>query len=167
MKILLDIIDWIGRILTIPALIAFILGIYEWSGRALWVLYRLGRGLAHRKIAILACGNNVESGCNLLLDSRLFQQKNLIVVTSPKDLGRAERANVLLVFWEDWSNYIDDILRVKRDHTALIVYARPQAIPRETLEKLDNMRNTIVANFRGRLLNDIIVSLMAVSGQTQ
>ncbi|WP_052888134.1 hypothetical protein [Thermogemmatispora carboxidivorans] len=167
MEVVLAILDWVGRILVIPALIAFVLGVYEWSRGVLKVLYRLGLGLTRRKIALLAKGDNVTSGRSLLLDSRLFHEENLIIVTSPKDLGRAERADVLLVYWGDWKDDINDILRLKRDHVALVIYAESQAIPHEKLKELDSHRYTIVANFRGRLLNDVIVSLIAISGQSR
>ncbi|RAQ95634.1 hypothetical protein [Thermogemmatispora tikiterensis] len=158
-------LNWIGLILSLPGLIAFALGLYAWVRGIAPVLYRLGLGLARRKIALLAKGDNVASGRSLLLDPHLFREENLIIVTSPKDLGRAERADVLLVYWEDWKDNIDDILRLKRDHVALVIYALPQTILPEKLKELDSHRYTIVANFRGRLLNDVIVSLIAISGQ--
>lgn len=165
MEVVLAALDWVGRILVVPALIAFVLGVYEWSRGVLEVLYRLGLGLTRRKIALLAKGDNVVSGRSLLLDPRLFREENLIIVTSPNDLGRAERADVLLVYWEDWKDHIDDILRLKRDHVALVIYALPQTISPEKLKELDSHRYTIVTNFRGRLLNDVIVSLIAMSRQ--
>lgn len=128
-------------------------------------LVRLGNGLSRRKIAIFAKGNNLNFLTNLLVDTKLFNKKNLIDVSSSGDFGRAERATVFLVFWDDWQDKIDEILRAKKDNTALVVYAPPGAIPRDKLVELDNKRNVTVTNFRGRLLNDIVVSMITTSYQ--
>lgn len=57
---------------------------------------------------------------------------------------------------------MDEIIRHKQDATALIVYA-PQEdgkVPSEMLCKINNERNSLIVNFRGRLLNDILVFMM-------
>ena len=57
---------------------------------------------------------------------------------------------------------LDDILQKKKDNTPLIIYA-PQdkgKIAPEDLKKINQHRNVVVVNFRGRLINDILVSLM-------
>ena len=54
---------------------------------------------------------------------------------------------------------------MKADGTALIIYA-PQEhgfIPKETMALLDKKRNVVVNNFRGRLLNDIVASMITTS----
>ncbi|WP_297162160.1 hypothetical protein [Thermogemmatispora sp.] len=175
MEILLAVIDWIGRILTILALIAFVLSIYEWSRGVLKVLYRLGHGLARPKIAILGDkGNTIKS---TLETSRLFNERRLILISSVDDLGRAESASLWLFHWwgeDPWGEKaLERVLNFKKDSTALIVYAPHQedrkSIPRlsdQMMEELSRHRHTIVNNFRGRLLNDVIVSLMAISDQS-
>ncbi|MBX5455906.1 MAG: hypothetical protein IRZ31_03310 [Thermogemmatispora sp.] len=160
MDVALTVYDWIGRILVIPAVVALALGIYQWARGVLPALYRLGSGLALKEIALLAKGDNAKSIRSLLLDSRLFSPQNLKDITSPNDLGSAEHASVLLVYWEDWKDHIDEVLSFKKDRMALVIYAPPQAISREMLERLDSVRHTIVANFRGRLLNDVLLCLV-------
>ena len=69
---------------------------------------------------------------------------------------------MFLVHWKSFASDIDAILSIKQDATALIVYA-PQAegfIDSAPLAKINQARNSIVVNFRGRLLNDILVSLI-------
>ena len=86
----------------------------------------------------------------------------MIAISSDSDFGRAEQATLFLIFWPDWQNNITEILSVKKDNTALIVYA-PQKlgfIPPDKMEELNLKRNVTVANLRGRLLNDIVISLM-------
>jgi len=104
---------------------------------------------------------------NLLVDTELFDRRNMIGISSSSDFGRAERATVFLIFWDDWQDKIDEILRAKKDNTALVVYAPkgPRSIPEDKFIELNSKRNVMVTNFRGRLLNDIVISLMTTSYQ--
>jgi len=126
------------------------------------VLIRLGNGLKKRKIAIFAKGDALQSLEGLFGDSKLFNTKNIIRITGSDDFGRAEDASVFLVYWPDWQNEMARILGHKRDQTAMVVYA-PQGhgfIPPETMALLEQHRNVVLANLRGRLLNDVVVSLI-------
>jgi len=125
-------------------------------------LWRLGNGLAKRRIAIFAKGDNVTSLKSLLLDSKLFKGKNIVEITSASDLGKAEEASVYLVYWPDWSEDIEEILDKKPDKCALVVYAPYYLgrIPDEQMKNLDGKRHSAVTNFRGRLLNDIVTSMI-------
>ena len=138
---------------------------------ALWLtgiapaLLRLGMGLARRKIAIFATGDMADSLTHLLLDSRLFRERNLIPISHDGDIERGRSATLLVVYWPDWSSHLDEVLRQKSDGAALIVYA-PQdqgPIPREALATLNKRRNVVICNFRGRLLNDVVVSMITTS----
>ena len=138
---------------------------------ALWVngvfpaLLRLGNGLAKRKIALFAKGDNMSSLKSLLMDSKLFKAKNICEIGVKEDIGRAESATMFLVFWPDWAAQITDILNKKHDECALIVYAPTDKgrIPDEQMKNLDGKRHTAVTNFRGRLLNDIVASMITTS----
>jgi len=59
---------------------------------------RLGNGLAKRKIAIFARGENSSSLKKLLIDSKLFQDKNIREIGKREDIGRAQSAMVFLFF---------------------------------------------------------------------
>lgn len=126
------------------------------------VLFRLGIGLAKRKIAVFS-SDTVELK-NMLIDSGLFNQKNVIHV-SQNAITSAAKANILLVHWKDFNSKIDEILSIKMDNVSLIIYA-PQnegKIDDDSLNKINSHRNTIIVNFKGRLLNDILTSLITVS----
>jgi hypothetical protein len=102
---------------------------------------------------------------NLLIDSKLFKEKNIIEISRNADMGRAEAATMYLVFWHDWIDNIDEILRLKPDGCALVIYSpyNQARISEENMTKLDGKRHTAVTNFRGRLLNDIITSMITTS----
>ena len=162
-----DILDWVGRVTTVIFLLTLAYGIYAWARGILPALIRLGNGLSKRKIAIFARGDHLRSLESLLLDSKLFNKKNVIDISSDSDFGRAEQATLYLIFWHDWQDKITEILNTKKDNTGLVVYA-PQdlgLIPQDKLKELTGKRNVIVVNFRGRLLNDIVISLMTTSYQ--
>ncbi len=165
METIKTILDFSGYISTIIVLVAVITGAIIWIRGISPVLYRLGNGLAKRKIAIFAKGDNAVSLKSLLTDSKLFRQKNIFEITSEEDIGRAEEASVYLVYWHDWADDISEILNQKPDKCAMVVYAPYDKgkIPDEQMKNLDGKRHTAVTNFRGRLLNDIVTAMITTS----
>src|SRR3989339_784455 len=153
---MITIFDWVSRIITI---IFAVSGLFNWLKSIFPVLARLGMGLSKRKIAIFASANNYSSLKDLLVDSKLFNTRNIIQISTISDLGKSEKSNLFLVFWPDWKDNLNKILSKKNDSDALVVYA-PQSkgsIPKLQMDDIDNQRNAIVTNFRGRLLNDIVI----------
>ena len=165
MDTLIFILNLISHGSTIAFIIIFIIGVVIWFKGILPVLLRVGNGLAKREIAIFARGDNLVSLKNLLLDSGLFKKSNILEISTNGDIGKAEDKTVYLIFWHDWSERIDDILSQVKDKTALIVYAPQELgfIPPDAMAKLNEKRNVMVTNFRGRLLNDITTSIITTS----
>ncbi len=165
---MIDILDWVSRVTTVIFLVTLIGGVYAWVRGILPALLRLGYGLSRRKIAIFADVDHMGSLESGLIDTKLFNKRNVIEILSDGDIGRAEQATVFLIFWHDWpSAVISEILAAKKDATALVVYAPLDLgrIPDDKLKALNSKRNVTLVNFRGRLLNDIVVSLMTTSYQ--
>jgi len=158
-------IENIGIAQTVFWLAVVVMGAWGILSGILPVLIRLGRGLAKRKIAIFAKGDRLQSLKALLLDSKLFKVKNIKEISSVSDVGRAECCTVFLVFWDDWKDDIEIILDEKYDSTALVVYAPLELgnIPQKRMYEIGERRNVTVTNFRGRLLNDIVVSMITTS----
>jgi len=160
-KVALDYWGYIGSVLVFAALL---FATYAWARGITPVLFRLGNGLAKRKIAIFAKGDAAVSLSGLLMDSRLFSARNLISVQTDGDIGKAAEATVFLVHWPDWTATIDSILAQKADRTALIVYAPPgNPVPPNVMAKLNDRRNTTLVNTRGRLMNDVVLSMITTS----
>lgn len=162
---LLQCLAFIGVVETIFLIVGFLWGFSLWTKGIFPALFRLGNGLAKRKIAIFAKANNLSSLKKLLTDSKLFREKNICEITKSEDIGVAEQATLYLVFWHDWSDKIDDILQRKPDACALIIYAPRNLgpIPEDQMKNLDGHRHTAVTNFRGRLLNDIVTAMITTS----
>lgn len=140
-------------------------GVFLWMRGIAPVLYRLGNGLAHRKVAIFAAGDNLNSLRGLLAETTLFKEGNILGITSPRDIDDADAATIFLVYWPDWADHIEAILSIKKPRCPLIVY-QPYASARisdDMMARLDSQRHTTIANFRGRLLNDLITSIMTTS----
>jgi hypothetical protein len=159
------ILDAIGYLQTLVFLVGIVVVIVVFARGILPALWRLGNGLAKRKIAIFAKGDNLPSLRALLLDSKLFKAKNIVDIANEQDIERAQMASLYLVFWHDWSDHIDQILIQKPNQCPLIVYSPydREKIPPDEMRKLDGKRHTAVTNFRGRLLNDIVSSMITTS----
>ncbi|MBI5918143.1 MAG: hypothetical protein HY849_02040 [Nitrosomonadales bacterium] len=158
-------IEFVGNVTTVVVIVETLVLIVLWSRGIIPAFWRLGFGLSRRKIAVFAKADMSSSLKDLLLDSRLFSARNITTITSEADAGKCERTTLFLVYWPDWAASIQEILDRKADGTALIIYA-PQdkgLIPRETISLLEKRRNVVVSNFRGRLLNDIVVSMITTS----
>jgi hypothetical protein len=165
METIIPIFDVLGYFSTGIVIVSLLIGVWTWIRGILPAMIRLGRGLAKRKIAIFAKGNNLTSIKSLLMDSTLFNKRNMIEIASINDLGRAEAATLFMVYWHDWLDDIDKLLGRKADSTALVVYAPRELglISEDHMRKIAEQRNTTVTNFRGRLLNDIVTSMITTS----
>jgi hypothetical protein len=157
----------LGGVSTLITLIAVLYGIYLFAKGIFPVWYRLGVGLSKRKIAVFA-ETEYESLKKMLVDSGLFQKTNVMKINK-NDLKTAEKFTLFLVHWKSFEGEIEKILDMKDDSTALIVYA-PQSegfIDKTIMEKINQERNSIVVNLRGRLLNDILVSMITTGNKAK
>lgn len=125
MKTIIDglhsVLTVMGSVGTLVWLIALLFSLFLVIKGIFPVLYRLGRSLAKRKIAIFASKEFASLKC-MLVDSRLFKGKNIIQAFE-NDLDKVKNETVFLVHWNDCKGFIDKILSIKKDSTALIVYA--------------------------------------------
>jgi hypothetical protein len=158
-----DVVSWLGNVSTIIVIIASLVTAYLCIRGFVPVLIRLGNGLWKRKIAIFANSDaSFSSLKDLIKDSKLFNHTNIFRISGVHDLGIAEKASVLLVYWPEWKDDIDKVLNKKKDGTAMVVYAPPSLgpVPPTQMALLETHRNVVLSNFRGRLLNDLVVSMI-------
>jgi hypothetical protein len=153
----------IGGITTLIAIVSFVYGVYIILSGVIPVWIRLGKGLSNKKIALYA-ENEYESLKSLLIDSGLFKAKNIEKI-SRDSMAKGERHSMMLVNFPEFSDKIPEILQYKKDSDSLIVYA-PQTGGRlepNLMNQINDNRNSIVVNFRGRLLNDIVTSIITTT----
>lgn len=151
----------IGGIATLVMIVGFCYTIYLVIKGVFPVWYRLGIGLSKRKIAIFA-GKEYSSLDSMFKDSKIFTST---VQIHKNDLTKAEKETIYLVHWNEHKDNIDNILLLKKDSTPLIIYAPTHEgrIEDESMAKINLHRNAVVVNFRGRLLNDVLTSLITTS----
>lgn len=123
--------------------------------------YRLGTALSKRKVAIFANSDNYSNLKSTLSDFGLFQSKNIIHIDK-SSLRKAELESLLLVHWKSFGDQLEEILSMKQDSSTLIIYAPVEEgkIEHAAMKKISSHRNVIVVNFRGRLINDMLVCMM-------
>lgn len=152
---------WISSVIVIISVFYVWYLVFRWI---MPVLYRLWIALSKREIAVFAT-TEYTSLKNMLDSSWIFREDNIYQIL-PNSLSDADEKTIFLVHWKDFKDKIDIILAKKRSNTALIIYA-PQnegfIEPREMVEKINSYPNTTIVNFRGRLLNDILVSMITTS----
>ena len=155
---------WIilSAIITIITILLFIISLLK--SNIFIVLYRFARGLYSRDIAIFADNNNFNSLKELLTDSKIFKENNIHQIDK-KSIDKAGNYTIFLVHYLSFEDKIDNILSIKKDSAALIIYAPQEEgkIKHDILQKINEKRNSIIVNFGGRLLNDILISMITTS----
>lgn len=127
------------------------------------VLWRLGKSLHNRKIALYAEAeaNSIKS---TLVDSKLFKDKNIDVIGN-NDISKGKSYSMMIVYYPELKDNVEKILSNKNDKDALIIYAPRDKgkIDDNTLSLINSERNSIIVNFRGRLLNDVLTSMITTN----
>lgn len=146
----------IGGFATIMLFVGAVRGIIP-------VLWRLGKSLYNRKIALYA-GNEATTLKLALVDSKLFKHKNIDII-GKKELDKGRDHSMMIVYYPEFKDCILEIIALKNDSDSLIVYAPSYdgRIEDEVLNAINSKRNSIIVNFRGRLLNDILISMITTN----
>lgn len=153
----------VGGILSLLAVLGVLSTVYLVLKGVVPVWYKLGVSLSKRKIAIFS-DDKFNELKDILIDSGMFHTKNILKIDKAS-IKKAEKTSFYIIHYSPYKSSIDEILSMKKDSDALVVYA-PQDegfIEKEILNKLNSQRNTIIVNFRGRLLNDVLVSMITTS----
>ncbi|MDD9820280.1 MAG: hypothetical protein OXR07_05300 [Nitrospira sp.] len=156
---------WVGRATTLVFILTVIYAVCLFIKGILPVLYRLGSSLSKRKVAIFATGGDFNNLRNVLTDSKLFEGKNILQIDK-ESIKKAQAESLMLMHWKSYQDKLDAILDIKQDTAALIVYAPVDdgPIDKGSMVKIGEHRNVIVVNFRGRLVNDVLVCMMTSRG---
>lgn len=127
------------------------------------IVIRFGLALRNRDIAVFA---NVERYASLsatITGSKIFKAQNVFPV-QPENIDAAKSRSIFLVDWESFGEKIEEIFRARRsDQVPIVIYAKPGVIDRDVMNDVSNRANTVVVNARGRLLNDLVTSLVTTS----
>lgn len=146
--------------------IAFIAIVYKvicffWGVTPL--VLRLGIALWKRKVAVFGNAESFSSFKLMLIDSGVFKESNIDRIDL-MDLAKAKKFDIYLVDWASSSSYINAIFDCRpSQQTPVIIFAAPKSIPDDELSSIANKSNTVIVNFRGRLMNDLLTSLVTTS----
>lgn len=99
-----------------------------------------------------------------LVDSGVFREKNVTVANDNSLADIKDNDLILYDYWE-LPECINDVLRNKQKGAGLIVYspANNKRMPVDVVEMINKEPFTVLVNMRGRLVNDILVTLMSTS----
>jgi hypothetical protein len=127
------------------------------------LVFRIGKAIWSRKVAIIGSSEAFSFLKDCITDTEIFNKKNVIYI--PLDnIDKVKEHTILLVDWETSGNKIDQIFVARKNHnTAVIIFAKAGSIPQDMMAEIANRSNTVVVNFKGRLLNDILNSLITTS----
>lgn len=158
-----------GGISATVILLVAILNFISWVFGITPLLWRLGYGRWLRKIVIVANTEVYNQLKKDLVDSGIFRENNISQISS-QSLAEVKDRDLLLVHYQSFNeNQIKTILANKRSKAGMVFYypefspKNGKRIPDEMLSQISNKENTTVVNFRGRLLNDIITTLITTS----
>lgn len=153
----------VSTAVTVVSLIFILYAIYATARGLLPVLIRLGYSLWRKRIIIFASNDMATELQRLINESDLFNRSR-IQIAGQNDVENARKANVVLVYWRDVQDYIQDVIGNRSEHAALIIYAphRDGPIPADVLNDLERRKHVTVCNFRGRLMNDVLTSMMTI-----
>ncbi|WP_339066373.1 hypothetical protein [Teredinibacter turnerae] len=163
-----DIFVVLGGVSCIILIFSVLLAIcnqWVYSRNILLVLFRLGRALARRKVAIVANAEYSPDIKNVLLDSDFFAEKNITEI-SRWDIENLKGATLIIAHYKTVADDLPEIIGALKSNTdkryALIVYAPTDQgrVSDEHMTLINQKRNTTLVNMRGRLLSDAFVYMM-------
>lgn len=153
----------VGGLTVTLGVLGFFYKVVCWIFGITPIILRLGIALWKRKIAIFGNVEIFESLKSLLIESKIFKEKNIVHIKSD-NIDKAKDETIFLIDWETFGNKIEAVFSARKNHqTAIVIYAKPASIPPDKMSCIANRANTVVVNFRGRLLNDILTSLITTS----
>jgi hypothetical protein len=153
----------IGGLTVVLGLLGVLYRLVCWIVGITPITFRLGIALWKRRIAIFASQEQFTRLRQTLVDSKIFKGNNIIHIADD-NIDKAKTETIFLVDWETFGRRIEQVFSARRDHhTAIVIYARPASIPQDTMMDIANRANTLVVNFRGRLLSDILTTLVTTS----
>jgi hypothetical protein len=164
LEIVRCILEAIGVLTTLVALLALVVNFAGWLLGIAPLMKRLGLGRWYREICVVA-GKEYKDLETDLVNSGVFRGKNIRQV-SLKNLADIKNADLLLVDYRYVADKIDEVLSNKQSRAGMVVYypiIDKDRISDDVAKRINNQSHTTLTNFRGRLINDILITLISTS----
>lgn len=161
-------LEAVGGLTIIFSLTLSIWAIISWSMGIFPLFLRLGFGRWSRKIKIAANGDVYKSLKDDMKNTGIFRKGNIEQITS-NSLAKIEEAGLVLVHYPSFTEEeIRRMVSLKKSSAGFIFYfpefnPPTNVIPTEMLKVINNEPFATVVNFRGRLMNDIVTTLLSTS----
>ena len=160
-------LELVGLITTLVSVMLFFVAVVGWFLGIGQLLYRLGLGRWRRKISILADSDVFASLKTDLVSSGVFRGKNVDHITK-NDLSKVKDCSLLLVNYGSFTEReVKTIIKNKKSNAGMVVYfpdfSPTNRLPEDVVTLINNEPHTVLVNFRGRLINDVLVTLLSTS----
>lgn len=155
----------IGAITIVGAIIVGLATFFGWTAGIFMVMKRLGLGRWYRKVLIVGSTSETKSLRKDLEDSGVFRKSNISEVDGRNLSDIKEASLILLDYWSLTKPQVSTVLANKRKQAGLVVYSPmgKRRIPDEISEAINNEPFTTLVQMRGRLVNDLLITLMSTS----
>lgn len=161
-------IEVVGVLTTVFSIVLFAWAVISWCLGVFPLFLRLGFGRWTRKIAIVANDEKYTSLRDDLIDTGVFREKNIYQIKNDA-LAKIKDATLALIHYQSFSETeINSILANKKSNAGFIFYF-PEltypttVIPPEMMKAINNQQLTTIVNMRGRLVNDVVTTLLSTS----
>ena len=167
MEVIQYFINVVGIAMTVWAIIAGFFVFFTWN-MGLWpMLKRFGFARWKRRILIVGDNERASSLKTDLVDSGVFREKN-IDIASKGHLAKVKESSLILLDYKSFENnseIIKEIISYKKYNSGMVVYypIGPKRIPDDITQEINNCQFTTLCNMRGRLVNDLVVTLWSTS----
>ncbi len=153
---------------ALTILFAFFTGLatfFGWTAGVFVVFKRLGMGRWYRKVLVIGSFAETKSLKKDLTDSGVFREKNVSEVDGRNLSDVKDASLILLDYWSLTDGQISTMLANKPRSAGLVVYSPmgKNRIPDNISERINNEPFTTIVNMRGRLVNDLLITLMSTS----
>lgn len=155
----------VGAATIVAAIIGGLATFFGWTMGIFMVMKRLGLGRWYRKVTIVSDTSGGESLKKDLVDSGVFRNKNIHII-GENNLSDVKNADLILLdYWSINSDKALTAIGNKQRHAGLIVYSpmKKGRIADEVTERINDEPFTTLVNMRGRLVNDLLITLISTS----
>lgn len=168
LNLLTVIVDIVGVLTTVFAICLFIWAVISWALGVYPLFLRLGFGRWGRRIAIVANDDMFSTLRTDLIDTGVFRAKNIYQIKA-NTLSKTRDCTLALVHYQSFTeDQIKTILSNKKSNAGFIFYF-PEFTPpsvvisSEMMKSINSQQFTTIVNMRGRLINDIVITLLSTS----
>lgn len=155
----------IGVLTIVATFVAGFMTFFGWLTGVSLVMKRLGLGRWYRKVLIVGKESETKSLRRDLEDSGVFRKSNIDEVDGRNLTDIKQASLILLDYWSLTEGQVSTVLANKQKQAGLVVYS-PMGkgrIPDEISATINNEPFTTLVNMRGRLVNDLLITLISTS----